>query len=419
MTRSGFVGAFLTRNLSANGRDSSRTPGYCRRAAVALLIVSAMVFPSLSHAQWSAEPGERVRNEFGPEQTRSVHACRGACGMDCPSSCETNIVYECADGDSLRRVRTYTCGTHQGCRAHDDCLDRCAQQQAQGYDCATECNTQAIADYGIELAGPWALGSGPFDGEIVFEYTRDAPGAPEAAYRCPAGTERVCDESGARCLAAGSPVAPVFDAYLAEEPGVLQVSGFKSGRVCIENGQPSNVCETTVDIDVIGDATCDDDGSGTPCTWYGFEFEFANADPSQPLVCRSSGPSEGFLGEILENAIRAAPAKQGTQLGDLLGQLKNELENGSSLSDMLSGITITPNGSGGQVLGAPEPAQATRKPGVPRNVTFNDVAGRMFVPMYEIRDGSAQEPTMVREIRCTHRGSPVLETTFRLNFRSG
>jgi hypothetical protein len=35
--------------------------------------------------------------------------------------------------------------------------------------------------------------------------------------------------------------------------------------------------------------------------------------------------------------------------------------------------------------------------------------------MYQYADGAGGEPT-VREIHCSHKGIPVLETTFRLSF---
>jgi len=150
-----------------------------------------------------------------------------------------------------------------------------------------------------------------------------------------------------------------------------------------------------------------------PCTWYGFEFDYAGADPNHPLLCSSAGGEEDFLGGIVSDVIRAVPAQPGTELGDLLGHFQKELQRGGSLADVLSGISITPHG-GTTVGGAPpDPVQ---QPGVPREVALAAPSGRLLVPMFEIIDGSAREPVVVREVRCTHRDLPVLETTFRLHF---
>jgi hypothetical protein len=38
--------------------------------------------------------------------------------------------------------------------------------------------------------------------------------------------------------------------------------------------------------------------------------------------------------------------------------------------------------------------------------------------MFELGSSGAPGSTLLREVRCSHNGSPVLETTFRLRFRS-
>ena len=136
-----------------------------------------MLAPIPSTAQWSAEPGATVRNAFGPQAGNSANECRGACGAGCPDSCAKTVSYECQDASRLRRVGAYDCGTHQGCRVHDDCLDACLQSGAQGRSCATQCDAEIMDRFGFESAGSWLMGEGPYDGEISFEYTRDAPDA--------------------------------------------------------------------------------------------------------------------------------------------------------------------------------------------------------------------------------------------------
>ena len=400
--------------------NESKTYGRrCARLALGMVVVLALAASMVAEAQWSAQPGERVRNAFGPPESRTLRVCRGACGLDCPSTCQRRIVFECAEGNHLRRVRTLTCGTHQGCREHDDCLDRCSQQRAQGYDCANECNAKAIADHGFELAGPWAMGGGPYDGEIVFEYTIDRPDAPEATYRCPEGAERSCDGDGATCLVDGGTVAPVFAGYPATGSDALEVVEFRSGRVCLDGGKPSTVCENAVDIAITGDSACPGDGTGANCSWYGFELEYDNAAAGETLACTATGADEDFLGGMVSRVIEAMPAEQGTALGDLLGGLQKGLQSGGSLADVLAGITVTPNDGSGQVLGSPNRAEPSHAPGVPATVTLDAPAGRVLVPMYEVRGGNPGRSLIVRDVRCTHRGVPVLETSFRLEFVNG
>lgn len=66
-----------------------------------------------------------MRNIFGPDIGLSANQCRGACGGGCPKSCSIEVSYECMGSAQLRRVEAFTCGTHKGCREHDDCLDTC------------------------------------------------------------------------------------------------------------------------------------------------------------------------------------------------------------------------------------------------------------------------------------------------------
>jgi hypothetical protein len=349
--------------------------------------------------QWARQPGERVRDVFSP----IGGSCRGACGPGCPTaSCEATVTYECASPDRLRRVRTFSCGTHQACRQHDDCLDRCRQRQGQGFDCDAVCHTEVVEQYGVDRATSWIRGGGPFDDQrITFEYTRDAPDGPEPLFRCPDGASLSCGAGAGRCVTgASAEVTPVFDAYAGGARG-MQVSGFRSGRVCGSGGSQSSVCEETVDVAVTGERA-----------WYGFEFDYRNADPSAPLQCSASGAEDDFLGGLVKNLATVMPADRSTELGALFGQIQNELGRGRSLTDVLSGISVRPAGEPAPV----ESAAATAKPGVPSSVPMLSASGHMVVPMFELGSGGAPGSVTVREVRCTHKGSPVLETTFRLRF---
>lgn len=379
------------------------------------LFILVVMLPSESMAQWSANSGETVRNAFGPLKNQNASACRGACGMDCPSSCEQAVEFECSGAGTFKRVQTYRCGTHQGCRQHDDCLDRCSEEQAEGFDCQAVCHSEAMTDWGPERAMSWAAGGGPFDGGfILFEYTTDTPGGPEAIYRCPAGSRQSCGAPQDGCMSGGKSIDPVFDSFAGNGAGAVQVFGFRSGRVCLKNGQPSSVCETTVDVQVTGSDRCAQSDGAQACSWYGFELDYRNANPTVPLICQSSGADEDFLGGIVSKALETAPADSDTDLGQLLGNFQKELKSGKSLDQVLSGITITTGD--GQTLGNPTEKEAFRQPGVPSEVALNGVAGHILVPMFELHNSSPPGTSMERQVRCSMEGQPVIETTFRLHF---
>lgn len=388
------------------------------RVAMKLLVVClilAVLYPQISTAQWSAMPGETVRNGFGPVKNQGAPACRGACGLDCPSSCDQEVQFECAGAGTLTRVKSYRCGTHQGCRQHDDCLDRCSQQHAEGYDCQAECHTEAVNDWGLEMTGSWALGGGPFDTQpIVFEYTMDTPAGAEAIYRCPEGSRQQCGATKDGCVAAGRPVDPVFDSFAGGPAGAIQVFGFRSGPVCFSDGQPSSVCQPAIDIQVNGKDSCAHSGGIQRCTWYGFELNYRNADPTEPLICQTSGADEDFLGGIVSRVIEAGPAESDTDMGKLLGGLQKQLQSGKSLDQVFAGITVTTED--GETLGGTAPEDALQQPGVPTEVALNGSSGHLLVPMFEMYDASPPGSSVEHQIRCLQQGQPVIETTFRLHF---
>lgn len=361
------------------------------------VLVAAVCTVSGAGGQWSRQPGDRVRDAFGP----TGGSCRGACGMGCPAaSCDLTVSYECAGADRLRRVRAYACGTHLGCRQHDDCLDRCRLQRGQGFDCEAECHKEAIAQYGMETATSWGMGGGPFDARrITFEYTRDSPDLPAPLFRCPDGARLTCGDAG-RCLtAAGGEATPIFDSYAAT-PGAMRISGFRSGSICGEGGQESRVCEQAVDVQVTGDRVR-----------YGFEFDYANASPPAPLQCSASGAEDDFLGSVVKSAATFMPADDSTELGKAFGRMQHELGRGRSLTDVLSGVTVRPAGAP-----APSPPVPGTTPGVPASVPIPAATGRLVVSMFELASAAPAGSTMVRDVRCMHNGKPVLEASFRLHF---
>lgn len=131
-----------------------------------------------------------------------------------------------------------------------------------------------------------------------------------------------------------------------------------------------------------------------------------------PLVCSTSAADEDFLGGVVKRALTAVPADRTTELGAALGHIQGELGRGRSLTDVLSGIKVTP--AGGAPVGGTTPGGGV--PGVPSSVPVSSARGHLVVPMYELADAAAPGAVLVREVRCTQNGAPVVETTFRLHF---
>jgi len=115
----------------------------------------------------SAPPGEPVNPGIA-----SGALCRGACGGDCPSSCTAAPpIMACVDDAALCEhidctSTGVTCGSHEGCRIHDDCYDACAVA-GRGFGCRRECDLACLNTYGLPC-GSWARGGGPYDGTITF-----------------------------------------------------------------------------------------------------------------------------------------------------------------------------------------------------------------------------------------------------------
>lgn len=77
--------------------------------------------------------------------------------------------------------------------------------------------------------------------------------------------------------------------------GAFRLLNFRSGPVCRdpdlvderrEKGRPPSdrICEEK-NILIRGQDGCVFDGEWKRCTWWGYEFDYENADPDQPLVC--------------------------------------------------------------------------------------------------------------------------------------
>ncbi|TXS95984.1 hypothetical protein FV139_00275 [Parahaliea maris] len=368
----------------------------------------------------SAGAGDTVRNVFGPDVGLGANQCRGACGGGCPKTCRSEVRFECLGDTKLRRVNAFICGTHQGCRDHDDCLDACLRNSPEDRDCQSECNAMVVERYGFDKSTPWLLGKGPYDGEITFEYTRYAPEAPEPLYRCPPGAIRQCGADGP-CVGPndGRAVDAIFDSYPAASTGAMQISGLRAGPLC---DAEERVCEQSLNIKVGGDSRC----PNGPCTRFGLEFEYRNANPVAALECRTSTRSneDDFVGDLIKlggDAIAEKDAASGGPdpedgLGQLLGAFSKVIASADSPEDLQ--VTITPLDEDGN------PDESRRvgtgadgvPPPIPTSVELPRASGRLVVQMYQLASGGRRGTIKERRVTCTHQGEPVLETVFVLRY---
>jgi hypothetical protein len=98
--------------------------------------------------------------------------CRGACGSDCPSSCtpstQSICTYDSGSNNSLQcEYETMECGSHQGCRDHDDCYDNCANAP-QPVECRRSCDMECLTSFGPVSCTSWYFGNGPTDSNLSF-----------------------------------------------------------------------------------------------------------------------------------------------------------------------------------------------------------------------------------------------------------
>lgn len=388
------------------------------------IAVAAVLLATPAQAPWAAEPGITERNAFGPASGLQANTCRGACGGGCPRSCERTVSFECTGDARLRRVVGYDCGTHTACRNHDECLDACVRDTSgsQSRDCQARCDAAVVEAHGPIAAAAWLAGQGPYDGRILYEYSREAPDALEAAYQCPAGTTRQCDSPAAACIASnGERYEPLFAAYPQALVGAMQVSSFRSGMVCDDH-----VCTYAIDIPVTGK----DDCAGQPCTRFGVEFDYRDADPTAALECRTStlGEESDFINTLLKQGADSMISRRGAEQDDaqngqqdgaeaLTGLLAKMLASGDSTEDI--DVTITPLDKDGNPIESQRVGSRAGNsvPPVPRTITLPASSGHLLIPMYQSADAMASGAVKEKHVMCSHRGSPVLEATFRLQAR--
>jgi hypothetical protein len=95
--------------------------------------------------------------------------CRGACGVDCPSTCKWVGTYreEYAVGSTgylIEFPNAIKCGTHEGCQWHDACFDVAVGggENPLTAPIHSYCNKKAIEKYGLDKTWEWMHGRGPY-----------------------------------------------------------------------------------------------------------------------------------------------------------------------------------------------------------------------------------------------------------------
>jgi len=108
----------------------------------------------------------------------SGSTCRGACGSGCPDTCQARPdIIRCLPDPNDENAHVFVnyadvieCGTHLGCRMHDDCFDECYDKYGEESviaPCHDACSAFIAARFGPKSAS-WALGYGPYDGYYLY-----------------------------------------------------------------------------------------------------------------------------------------------------------------------------------------------------------------------------------------------------------
>jgi len=125
---------------------------------------------------------------------------------------------------------------------------------------------------------------------------------------------------------------------LAQESGKLRVSNFVFGSICRRDEQgrvvseqidvhaTGDICESSR-IQVRGRGRCVYAGEEQRCTWYGFEFHYANKDPNEPITCtwtRSVTADEGNTDEVVARGVTSGTTELDTG-ADTEGHLRHPM----------------------------------------------------------------------------------------------
>lgn len=108
-----------------------------------------------------------------------------------------------------------------------------------------------------------------------------------------------------------------FVAFLPHPTGI-EISDYRSGVVCLEDNEPSRVCQEAYTIPIVGDAICEwGEDVDYPCTWYGYQFDVSNVETDMRIVCDVTNSIRTIFGPKTERVT-----------GDNTAQYTIELEAG-------------------------------------------------------------------------------------------
>ena len=154
------------------------------------------------------------------------------------------------------------------------------------------------------------------------------------------------------------------------------------------------------------------------------EFDYQNADAAAPLLCSTStsGTESDSVGDLLKLGADAQQSRSGGAepapddgMGQLLGMFGKVLASADSPEDVQ--VSMAPIGPDGKPIESQRVGSTPNNgpPPVPNSIDLPAASGHLFVPMYQLASGS-NGGSKTRKISCTHKGMPVLETVFRLNY---
>ncbi len=146
----------------------------------------------------------------------------------------------------------------------------------------------------------------------------------------------------------------------------VEISNFRSGLACTNTSAREDtvgwICHITEDIFVTDHGRCRYNGQDILCTWVGFEFDYRDARPGDPLQCTIS---------------QSAPTA--------FGNPKEELAASDTSSEFL--------------------------------LPLNEREGHFYNPQYfAFASRSTNEALLVHTGQCSFQGTPLFKYTYRLRF---
>lgn len=107
-----------------------------------------------------------------------------------------------------------------------------------------------------------------------------------------------------------------------EGNSALRLDNPRSGEVCSSDGEPTHVCSSGPDINVLGREMCDwSEDVKYPCTRYGYEFDYAGANPGDIINCEVTRSVRTVFGPDTEQVTGENTAEYTEELQSEKGRL--------------------------------------------------------------------------------------------------